>query len=62
MLTPNLEGITSWFSGLILTYLDPLVVFANKILHLRHNKPPFLSDDNSARRQATTAFSVCIRF
>lgn len=57
---PGRELVDPWVSKLLFIYIDPVVVLANKVAHLKFDQLPLLLDIDYASYITKTAFPVRI--
>lgn len=60
MPVPNPEQTSPWISRVTYTYIDSVILLANRVSHLSYNQLPPLSDYDAAKYQAQEAFPVRI--
>lgn len=60
MSIPGRELVDPWISKLFFTYIDPVVVLANKVSHLKFDQLPPLLDVDYASYVTKQAFPVRI--
>ncbi|KAH9480752.1 ATP-binding cassette transporter abc4 [Psilocybe cubensis] len=53
---PNPEQTSSWISRVTYTYIDSVILLANRVSHLSYKQLPPLSDYDAAKYQAQEAF------
>lgn len=60
MQPPGRELTDPWISKLLFIYIDPIVVLANKVSHLKVDQLPPLLDVDYSSYITKQAFAVCI--